>query len=70
MITGDHVLAARAIHHTAWTQRLFGLGELSLADCVLAVGLGLISVTILELRKLVRAALASTPSYARQPAPE
>lgn len=46
-----------AIHHTPATQRLFQLGNLSLADCALSVGVGLFPVTVLELSKLVRRAL-------------
>jgi Ca2+-transporting ATPase len=42
------------IHHMPWTQSLFGIGEISLADCALSFMLGLIPVTVLELVKLAR----------------
>jgi Ca2+-transporting ATPase len=42
------------IHHMPWTQSLFGIGDLSLADCALSFMLGLIPVTVLELVKLAR----------------
>jgi P-type Ca2+ transporter type 2C len=43
-----------SIHHMPWTQSLFGIGDLSLADCALSLALGLIPVTVLELVKLAR----------------
>ena len=48
-----------ALHHVPSIQRLFHVAPLTLADCVLSIGLGLVPVTILELTKLVRRALAS-----------
>jgi len=45
-----------AIHHTPATQRLFQLGNLSLADCMLSVLAGLFPVTLLELSKIMRRA--------------
>ena len=42
------------LHHIPWTQELFQIGDLPLADCALALGLGLIPVSILELTKLAR----------------
>ncbi len=42
------------IHHIPATQRLFGLGDLPLADCGLTLLLGLIPVSALELAKLAR----------------
>jgi Ca2+-transporting ATPase len=42
------------LHHIPWTQKLFQIGALPLSDCALALGLGLIPVTILELTKLAR----------------
>jgi P-type Ca2+ transporter type 2C len=44
------------IHHIPWTQTLFQIGGISMADCALSFALGLIPVTVLELVKLVRAA--------------
>jgi hypothetical protein len=67
VVIGSSVIQL-ALHHTAWTQRLFGIGELSLADGVLTVGLGLVSVTILELRKLVRAVCADGTAGVSYPA--
>jgi Ca2+-transporting ATPase len=46
-----------AIHHTPFIQKLFQIQALSLADCLLSLGLGLIPVTVLELAKLVQRAL-------------
>jgi len=42
------------LHHIPWSQDLFQIGDLPLADCALALGLGLIPVSILELTKLAR----------------
>ena len=42
------------IHHIPATQALFQIGDLSLADCALALVLGLIPVTVLEVSKLLR----------------
>lgn len=44
------------IHHIPWTQTLFQIGGISMSDCALAIALGLIPVTVLELVKLARAA--------------
>lgn len=43
-----------AIHHVPAAQALFGLAPLTLRDCAISIGLGLIPVTILEASKLVR----------------
>ena len=48
-----------ALHHVPAIQRLFHVAPLTLEDCALSVGLGLVPVTILEVTKLVRRALAS-----------
>lgn len=42
------------IHHIAALEALFKIKPLSLADCALSIGLGLIPVTLVELTKLVR----------------
>lgn len=47
-------LVQLGIHHIPATQALFQIGELSLFDCALSVGLGLIPVTLIELQKLSR----------------
>jgi Ca2+-transporting ATPase len=41
-----------AIHHIPFTQRLFDIGEISVSDCILGVGLGLIPLAFSELYKL------------------
>jgi Ca2+-transporting ATPase len=42
------------LHHIPWAQALFQIGDLPLSDCALALGLGLIPGTVLELSKIVR----------------
>jgi Ca2+-transporting ATPase len=42
------------MHHIPVTQDLFQIGALPLADCILAFGLGLVPVSVLELDKLRR----------------
>ena len=57
------MLVQLGIHHIPATQSLFQLGELPAADCALALGLGMIPVSVLELAKLVRRRLpARTPA--------
>jgi Ca2+-transporting ATPase len=48
------VLLQLGIHHIPWAQELFGIGDLPLRDCGLALAVGLVPVTVLELVKLVR----------------
>jgi hypothetical protein len=43
-----------AMFQMPWTRSLFSLGALSAHDCALALGLALIPVTVLEVRKLLR----------------
>ncbi|MDP2308520.1 MAG: cation-translocating P-type ATPase [Pseudomonadota bacterium] len=43
-----------AMHHVPIAQEIFGLTPLSLGDCLLTVGLGLVPVSVLELSKLFR----------------
>jgi Ca2+-transporting ATPase len=43
-----------ALHHVPTAQRLFDLAPITTHDCVLAVGLGLVPVTVIELSKLRR----------------
>ena len=45
------------LHHIPWTQALFQVGDLPLDDCALALGLGLIPVSVLELAKLAHRAM-------------
>jgi len=47
------VFVQLALHHISATQRLFGIGTITLADCALSLGFGLVPVTVLEARKLV-----------------
>ncbi len=48
------VLVQVGIHHVPATQELFGIGAVSMEDCMLSLGLGMIPVTVLELFKLAR----------------
>jgi Ca2+-transporting ATPase len=45
------------LHHIPWTQALFQVGALRLSDCAMALALGLIPVSALELAKLLRRVL-------------
>lgn len=59
------VIAQLAIHHIPATQALFQIGELSLADCVLGLLVGLCPVSVIELSKLVRRAFRARPPLRR-----
>jgi Ca2+-transporting ATPase len=48
------VLMQLGLHHIPATQELFQIGPLPFADCILAFGLGLVPVSVLELDKLRR----------------
>jgi len=52
-------LVQLSLHQLSWTRTLFGLTELSAADSALALGLGLIPVTLLELVKIARQRVAT-----------
>jgi len=52
-VTVASTLVQLGLHHIPATQELFQIGPLSLADGVLALGLGLIPVSVLELSKLL-----------------
>ena len=43
-----------ALHHVGWVQRVFQVAPLSLAQWAVAIGFGLVPVTVLEMRKLVK----------------
>jgi Ca2+-transporting ATPase len=43
-----------ALHHVPFAQRLFHIAPLSVRECALTIGLGLVPVTILETSKLAR----------------
>ena len=45
-----------AIHHVPFAQQLFQISDISLADCMLSLTLGLVPVSAIELTKLVRRA--------------
>ncbi|MBZ0120165.1 MAG: cation-translocating P-type ATPase [Sandaracinaceae bacterium] len=47
------ILVQLALHHVPFTQELFGIGTISLADCGLTLALGFIPVTVLEISKLL-----------------
>jgi Ca2+-transporting ATPase len=57
-------LVQLGIHHIPATQALFQIGDLPLADCLLAVALGLIPVTVIELSKLLRRVLGRSAQLA------
>ncbi len=42
------------LHHVPVAERFFGVTPISLADCLLSLGLGLVPVTLVELSKLAR----------------
>jgi Ca2+-transporting ATPase len=46
------------IHHLPYTEQLFGIGHISLEDCVMSVVIGLVPVTVIEIWKLIRRRLA------------
>lgn len=48
------VLVQLGIHHIPATQMLFQIGAISMEDCALALVVGLIPVTVIELTKVVR----------------
>jgi Ca2+-transporting ATPase len=52
------VMLQLGLHHIPWAQRIFEIGQISLHDCALALLLGMIPVTVLELSKLARPLLA------------
>jgi Ca2+-transporting ATPase len=43
-----------ALHQVGWVQRVFQVAPLSLVQWAVAIGLGLVPVTVLESRKLVK----------------
>ncbi len=46
-------LVQLGIHHIPATQALFQISSLSMADCALSVGMGLIPLIIVELGKIL-----------------
>jgi hypothetical protein len=48
------VILQLALHHIPATQALFQIGAIPLSDCALALALGLIPVSVLEVSKLLR----------------
>ncbi len=54
LVTALTMSAQLALHWLPATQNLFAVSPLSLSDCVLALFLGLVPVTVIELSKLVR----------------
>ncbi len=59
------VVVQLAIHHLPFTEALFDIGTISLADCFGALGVGMIPVTVVELAKL-----AAKWRHASEDAPE
>jgi Ca2+-transporting ATPase len=55
------VLLQIAIHHVPFTENLFGIGTMSLGDCAVSLLIGLISVTVIEVMKLVRGRIRRPP---------
>ena len=55
------------IHHLPFTQRLFDIGPISLADCALSLLLGFIPVSVLELSKLAKRSRRSSNSSLPHP---
>jgi hypothetical protein len=55
-VAAASVLVQLAIHQFAWTRELFDLAPLAWGDAVLALALGCIPVSVLEIWKLVRRA--------------
>lgn len=41
------------MHHVGFAQDIFGLAPVSMRDCLLSIGLGLIPVSIIEMAKLL-----------------
>ncbi len=59
-VVAGSVILQLVIHHVGWTQSVFQIGALTVADCVSVMLLGLVPVTVLELVKLGRARFAAT----------
>jgi Ca2+-transporting ATPase len=59
------ILLQLALHHIPFTQRLFSLGALPLADCALSLGVALIPATVVELTKLARRTASHQRAAAR-----
>ena len=64
LVTVLTLSAQVAIHHLPFAQALFGIGPLSPADWGLALVLGLIPVTVIELTKLIRRLAPSRDHFA------
>ncbi|MCC7383972.1 MAG: cation-translocating P-type ATPase [Deltaproteobacteria bacterium] len=55
------------LHHIPATQALFEIGDLPLSDCGLALALGLVPVSMVELSKVVRRSASITFGHAHLP---
>jgi Ca2+-transporting ATPase len=53
LVVGVSLLAQLALHRVAVLRDVFGLAPLSMAQLAVAVALGLVTVTVLEVSKLV-----------------
>lgn len=57
-VVGISTVVQFGLHRIPLSQRIFGISPISLQDCLVAVGLGMVSVTVVEVSKLVRRRLA------------
>ena len=60
-VVGVSAAVQIGMHHVGFAQDLFGLAAISLVDCLLSIGLGLVPVTVMELSKVV---VAKIPTLA------
>jgi len=62
-VVAASVLLQLGLSQFSWSRAFFQLGDLALADSALALLLGLIPVSVLELTKLVRRLRAAAPGH-------
>ena len=60
-VVGVSAVVQIGMHHAGFAQDLFGLAPISLVDCLLSIGLGLVPVTVMELGKVL---VAKIPAMA------
>jgi Ca2+-transporting ATPase len=56
------ILVQLGIHHVPFTQELFEIGAISMADCALSLFLGAVPVTVIEIAKLLGARVPRAPA--------
>jgi Ca2+-transporting ATPase len=61
-VVGVTAIVQVSLPHVPWSQHVLGIVPLSGRDCALAVGLGLVPVTVIEVVKLLRRAAALDPA--------